>query len=264
MESIECAARYRGVFELVWDNAQTWKSEMTSTPETTRALAGAMFFGAAAVGICLMFFYFLFPRFDLTVSEALYVKPHQFIGSESRFFDDLRSGFSFLFTFVCVFSGIGCAVALSVRKRKRWLNLSASQWLYLAACLLIGPLTIANLGFKDHWGRARPMHVIEFGGSEIYSPPTKPSNQCDRNCSFFSGEASSIYIIFFAAAFLFPAEAKFWTLSGVILGTLAGFVRMTEGGHFLSDVAFAGVFMAMTASALHMLFLVVGRSRYSD
>lgn len=249
---------------MVWDNAETWKSKMTSTSQETCALAGAMFFGAAAVGICLTAFYFVYPRFDLSVSQALYVKPHHFVGNGSLFFDGLRNAFSMLFWFVCVLAGVGCVVSLSVRKRKRWLKLSASQWLYLAVCLLVGPLTIANLGFKDHWGRPRPVHVTEFGGSKIYAPPTTPSDQCSRNCSFFSGEASSIYIICFAAAFLFPAEAGFWTLSGIIFGTLAGFVRMAEGGHFLSDIAFAGVFMALTASAMHMLFAVAGGNRYSD
>lgn len=264
MESVNCASEYRGVFRLAGDSAETWKSDMTSTPQANYAIAGAMFFGAAAVGICLMLFYHAYPRFDLTVSQMLYVKPNHFIGSGSLFFNGLRNGFSVLFWVVCAFAGIGCVASLSVRKRKRWLKLSAAQWLYLAMCLLIGPLTIANLGFKDHWGRPRPIHVTEFGGSKIYAPPTTPSDQCRRNCSFFSGEASSIYIVCFAAVFLFPAEAKFWTLSGVILGTLAGFVRMAEGGHFLSDVAFAGVFMALTASAMHMLFAVIGGNRYSD
>ncbi|WP_409559889.1 phosphatase PAP2 family protein [Hyphomicrobium sp. MC8b] len=244
------------------DNAEVWKSNQASAADVACAPAKAMLFGAVAFGICLMIFYLAYPRFDLSVSRALYVQPHRFIGSESLFFGSLRKGFSTLFCAVCVLAGVGCVVSL-ISMRKRWLSLSASQWLYLAVCLLIGPLTIANLGFKDHWGRPRPNHVMEFGGSKIYAPPLKPSDQCIRNCSFFSGEASSIYIICFAAAFLFPADAAFWTLSGVVLGTLAGFVRMAEGGHFLSDVAFAGVFMALTASAIHMLFAVVG-GRYSD
>ncbi len=167
-----------------------------------------------------------------------------------------------LFYIVCTLAGIGCVLSLS--RGKRWLGLSDCQWLYLAVCILIGPLTIANLGFKDHWGRARPSNVMELGGSKAYASPLRLSDQCVRHCSFVSGEASSIYIVCFAAAFLFPAAAYSWTLAGIVLGTLTGFVRMTEGGHFLSDIVFAGVFMALTASALHMLFTVVSRDPRYD
>jgi hypothetical protein len=36
---------------------------------------------------------------------------------------------------------------------------------------------------------------------------------------------------------------------------------MSQGGHFLSDVLFAGIFMALTASALHILFIGLWRER---
>ncbi|MFA5956206.1 phosphatase PAP2 family protein [Hyphomicrobium sp.] len=239
------------------ENAAAWKPNKTAAHKDTLATAVAMFFGSAAVGICAALFFYIHPRFDLAVAELLHVSARRFIGSESVFFHTLRNTFSTLFYIVCVFAGLGCVVTVSTRKS--WLTLSARSWLYLAVCLLIGPLTIANLGFKDHWGRPRPINVTEFGGKKAYEPPLARSDQCDRNCSFISGEASSIYIVCFSAAFLFPGEAALWTIAGVVLGSFAGFVRMAEGGHFLSDVLFAGVFMAMTAAVIHMLFAIVAR-----
>jgi hypothetical protein len=36
---------------------------------------------------------------------------------------------------------------------------------------------------------------------------------------------------------------------------------MSQGAHFLSDVLFAGIFMALTASALHILLIGLWRER---
>src|SRR5688572_19370399 len=36
--------------------------------------------------------------------------------------------------------------------------------IFLIVTLLIGPLLLANAGFKDHWSRPRPREVVEFGG----------------------------------------------------------------------------------------------------
>jgi lipid A 4'-phosphatase len=43
-------------------------------------------------------------------------------------------------------------------------------------------------------------------------------------------------------------------------GLVTGLVRMAQGGHFLSEVAFAGVFMALTVLALRALMLRGGVS----
>jgi lipid A 4'-phosphatase len=69
-----------------------------------------------------------------------------------------------------------------------------------------------------------------------------------------SGEASSIFIVLFAAALLFKSRSRNLVAAGIVLGSLAGLVRMAQGGHFLSDVVFAGVFMAMTAAGIQLLF----------
>jgi lipid A 4'-phosphatase len=40
-----------------------------------------------------------------------------------------------------------------------------------------------------------------------------------------------------------------------VLGTLMGIIRMGQGGHFLSDVVFAGLFMALVVLLLRRLLL---------
>jgi lipid A 4'-phosphatase len=215
-------------------------------------MAKAILLGAMIVGLGFAFLFRFYPELDLTVSRFLYLPDRHFIGNSSPAFSAARTFFNILFYGVCTLTVIGCVMTHSTGRP--WLKISSDKWIYLAVCILTGPLIITNLGFKDHWGRARPHSVVEFGGDKSFSPPLIETQQCDKNCSFVSGEASSIYIICFAAAFLFPSFAGIWVVTGVILGSAAGFVRMAQGAHFLSDVIFAGVLMALTAAALQLVF----------
>jgi hypothetical protein len=52
--------------------------------------------------------------------------------------------------------------------------------------------------------------------------------------------------------------------AAVAAGSIAGFIRMGEGGHFLSDVIFAAVFMALDVALLHWLVFHVLLQRTPD
>ncbi len=62
-----------------------------------------------------------------------------------------------------------------------------------------------------------------------------------------------MYIPFFAAAALMPQSAVALVAAGTVAGLAAGAVRMAQGGHFLSDVIFAGVAMALTVLLVRWL-----------
>ncbi|RUP08654.1 phosphatase PAP2 family protein [Hyphomicrobium sp.] len=233
----------------------TASSAAIGAGDPQRRTAKLLIFGALLVGIVSAIVFSIYPNLDLAISQLLVDSQHQFSGRDSPFFNTARLLFNVLFYGACAVGLAGCIISLSTGRP--WLSLSSNKWLFLAVCVVVGPLAIANLGFKDHWGRARPSTVVEFGGSKAYTPPLVKSQECPRNCSFFSGEASSIFVVCFAAALLFPAAASAWIVTGLILGGLCGFVRMVEGGHFLSDVIFAGVFMALTVAVIQMLFSAI-------
>jgi lipid A 4'-phosphatase len=86
-----------------------------------------------------------------------------------------------------------------------------------------------------------------------------PSRECPRNCSFVSGEASAMFAPFFALAFLLPQYRMGLLAAGLATGLLVGTVRIIQGAHFLSDVLFAGIFMALTVALLHIAFIGVWR-----
>ena len=117
-------------------------------------------------------------------------------------------------------------------------NTVRKQFLFLIVCALLGPGILVNTVLKDNSSdRPRPRAVIEFGGESIYSPPFAYSGACDTNCSFVSGHASSG---FYWMCLFWLTRRKKWIGIGIGLGMLSGGVRIIQGGHFLSDVVFAG------------------------
>jgi lipid A 4'-phosphatase len=223
--------------------------EETTSPVITPI---AMLKGAVAIGVVAFLFFMLFPGTDLVLAKFFYLGDGHFLGGQSTFFQLLRRAFNVLFYTVCTVTLVG--LIMTGRSKRPWLDLRMSRWLFVALCLIMGPLVVANIGFKDHWGRARPRDVIEFAGTKAFSPPFPPARQCNYNCSFVSGEASSIFILLFIAALLFETRSRDLAILGVILGGLSGLTRMSQGGHFFSDVVFAGVTMAITAAAIKLLF----------
>ena len=191
------------------------------------------------------------PKIDLAVANWFFLTGGVFIGNAPAV-ELVRNLFKILFVATCVAAVLG--LASSHLTKRPWFGMSSARCLFLLSCLVIGPGVVANLALKDQWGRARPSAVIEFGGTKSFSGPLAVSQQCKKNCSFVSGEASSIFMIFFAGVFLFKKRAAPLLVVGLISGSIAGLIRMAQGGHFLSDVIFAGVAMALTAALIYRLF----------
>lgn len=131
------------------------------------------------------------------------------------------------------------------------LGLHRRAWLFLLVSLIAGPGLLANTVFKDQWGRARPAHILEFGGQREHTPPLVLSDQCARNCSFVAGDPALGFWLT-AFAFVVPlALSRAVLYGGLVAGALAGLLRIGMGGHFLSDVLYAGVFMILGIGAIH-------------
>lgn len=215
-------------------------------------LMGSFAKWAAIAGVAAAFLFLASPQIDLAVSQVFYVGHGRFAGHGVHAVGIVRNLFMALYVVAVVATIVGAVVALG--KEKRWLGLGATQWIFAALCLSVGPGLIANGVFKENWGRARPTNVLEFEGAKPFTPALIPTRNCERNCSFVSGEASSMFALFFAAAALFRRRPRVLAGAGIVVGGLAGLLRIMQGAHFLSDVVFAGVFMALTVTTLFFLF----------
>jgi lipid A 4'-phosphatase len=129
---------------------------------------------------------------------------------------------------------------------------------FLLLAFLLGPGLIVDVALKDHWGRARPHQVQEFGGKRQYTPPLKIAQQCADNCSFVSGHASAGFALI-AFGFLFTGAARRrWFVGGLAAGLVVGLVRVMQGGHFMSDVIFSFYFTTLGVLLAAWVFKAMG------
>jgi lipid A 4'-phosphatase len=182
--------------------------------------------------------FFWWPEVDLAVS-AFFWRPEigDFAGDQSMVARAMFEAIPVISKFII--AGLGAAFFVSLFFRGAQGRCWQRRFAYLLAALLLGPGLVIDVALKDHWGRARPAKVVEFGGSARFSPALQPSDQCQKNCSFVSGHASAGFFAL-SIGFLGGAAARRrWTLIGLALGSLAGLGRVSQGGHFLSDIVFA-------------------------
>jgi lipid A 4'-phosphatase len=197
----------------------------------------------------------LFPGIDLVVSGWFYVPGQGFPLADwapLRIFEHTIPWLTRLIVLVC----IAGALWLALRGRPLW-RLDRKALLFIVLATALGPGLIANTVLKDHWGRARPHQVVEFGGSRQFTPAPLPAAQCERNCSFVSGHAALGFSLV-SFALLLPAGWRRRTAIAAALGfgALVGLGRVAAGHHFLSDVVYAGLIVFATSWVLYRAIVV--------
>jgi lipid A 4'-phosphatase len=194
--------------------------------------------------------FLLVPQVDLVVSGWFYDPQHGFA---------LNTWAPVSFVYHAV-PWITWAIALLVAIASAWLflmlrplaRLDRKALLFIVFSTLVGPGLVANVTLKDHWGRARPTQVEAFGGTRHFTAAPLPAAECARNCSFVSGHAALGFSLVAFAFLLPPGKARRgWIAAALGFGMLIGLVRIAQGGHFLSDVVWAGLVVFGTTAALH-------------
>lgn len=157
----------------------------------------------------------------------------------------------------------GAVVALTgqwIMPRPEWRRSKAVRragW-FLCLMLLIGPGLIVNVGFKHLWGRPRPIQCSVFNGEKEFLPVGTWAPERSRNSSFPSGHAAVAFYLMapgFVAGRRRPRLAMTSFIVGNLLGFGMGITRVVQGGHFVSDVLWAGALVYMTGAALAWLIL---------
>lgn len=188
----------------------------------------------------------IFPKLDISFSGLFYLFPLDFVYKTNH----ISVGIFRLVPILTSVFGSFCFLYLLYSAYK--IKSLSSPAFFLFIALAIGPLLLVHYGFNEHFGRARPRHILEFGGNKSFTPAAIISDQCHENCSFPSEHASMGYY-FSSFSYIVPVQYKTITfLSGVILGSVIGISRVVQGGHFLSDVIYAGLITFLTN---HLCFL---------
>ncbi|MCJ8500738.1 phosphatase PAP2 family protein [Desulfatitalea alkaliphila] len=203
-----------------------------------------------AVFIALALVFILLPQIDLWMSGLFWDPEH-------RFFRYHTPAVLLVYHSVEVLSialviGLLILIAIIMKKGRAVWGVTRKECFYLLVVLALGPGLVVNVISKNISGRARPNYVEPFGGEQQFTPAFVLSDQCSRNCSFVSGHAS-IGFYFVALALVLRQHRKKTFVAAIAYGTLVGFGRIAQGGHYLSDVVFAFFFVYFTARATYYI-----------
>jgi lipid A 4'-phosphatase len=128
--------------------------------------------------------------------------------------------------------------------------------LFLVTFMILGPGLIVNTVFKDHWGRPRPIDIVNFGGTEVFRHAWE-KGQPGQGKSFPSGHAAVGFFLFSPFFFLRKTSRRWAALFlclGISYGVLMGTARMIQGGHFPTDILWSGAFTYLTGLILYYIF----------
>ena len=213
-----------------------------------RKLSRRVLLVTAAAGLLFGLLFLAWPELDIALARRLFADGDFALrGSDTwsalRRFNMIGYG---------VFYGIVVlGLAGAIYHRGRFWRLAPVKWLYLLATSLIGPLLVTNMILKDNVGRPRPRTISEFGGEFDFKRLFESGGQCADNCSFVSGEVSSMVMLVVSLFFVLPKWRKPLAIALLPAWFYAAYMRVGQGGHFPSDTFFVGIFMIAIAAILY-------------
>ena len=204
----------------------------------------------------------LFPQLDIAITRLFYEAGHGFAFASHTTLMLLRD-VSMLIVGLLVAPAAAAVVAKLVQPSQRLL-IPGRAAVFLIVTVLLGPLLISNIILKDSWGRPRPRDTVTFGGTATFVPWWDPRGICADNCSFVAGEASGAFWTMAPAVLAPPQWRPLAYGAALAFGTAVGFLRIGFGGHFISDVVFAGVITFLIIWLVHGVLYRWRATRISD
>jgi lipid A 4'-phosphatase len=198
------------------------------------------FYISLIIFFIIIVFISLGSSFDIYFSSLFYQGERQFSLQSFDIFTVLvrKIFLNFLIAYVFILPLISIYIPIRKIFFNYFFSLKDVFFIFLSG--LFSLLFFINMVFKNMWGRARPNEIVQLGGKENFTPWYKISDACDINCSFVSGDAS---VGFFIIILYFITKNKNYLWISFFSGGVLGLTRIAEGGHFFSDVLFAGFFI---------------------
>jgi lipid A 4'-phosphatase len=197
-----------------------------------------------------------FPEVDIGISRAFF---DQGFPSKDLWVHKLIHGG------MAYFLGVSMAAVVAMYTFNRSCNrnlcgVDGRKLCYLFLVLILGAGLIVNVVFKDSFGRARPRDIAEFGGSKQFTAAFVVATECDRNCSFSSGEGAGAFFSLALACAL--SRRREMLLAAVGLGVLVSWSRVASGAHFFSDTVVSFFVMLIVSDVLYYYMVAPGAERY--
>jgi lipid A 4'-phosphatase len=195
---------------------------------------------ALAVSLAFVVLYLIFPELDLRIAGAFYDAVTRTFPMRSHLVAMIARETAMIIAWaICAPAIVALLVKLVRPDRPMLLRGRTVAYFVITMTLTAGLVT--NLAFKTYWGRPRPASIVEFNGQWQFKPWWQPGGECPRNCSFFSGEAATAFWTYAPASLTPPAWRPLAYAGATLFGLATGALRVTFGGHFVSDVVVAGL-----------------------
>jgi lipid A 4'-phosphatase len=209
--------------------------------------AAVVYIGIVVLTLPLFFFV---PQIDIATSQLFYNASSGFVLADWPPLGWLNRSVPWI-TRCWLLLVVSGAAWLFLIGRPLW-RLDRKALAFLFASLALGPGLLANTLLKEHWGRARPTQIEAFGGLHRFTPPPLPAAECERNCAFVSGHAALGFSLVAFGFLLPPGRSRNRGVAAALgFGALVGLGRIIQGGHFLSDVVYAGLLVFGTTAFLY-------------
>lgn len=200
-----------------------------------------------AITCVLVAFFVAFPGMDERAAEFFYQPGEGFSQAWHPIVRAIYEAVPYVGRGTVVVALLLIALKAATRRLKR---IPYKPLLFAALLMLLGPGLVVHAVLKDGFNRPRPSQTVTFGGEEAYTPPFRFGGT--EGQSFVSGHAATgFYFAGLALLIRNRLRRRFCMAGGVALGIGIGFIRMVQGGHYLSDVLFAGVAVMWVAYGLY-------------
>lgn len=199
---------------------------------------------ALTIGVVVGVVFAVWPRLDVGISALFFANPPWpgiFVINAQPWVQHVRDAARLVIALLAAPAALAVLGKVLLPRRRMLIECRAA--LFLALTLALGPGLLTNTLLKDHWGRARPIDIVAFNGTAAFTPWWDPRGDCPGNCSFIAGEPAGAFWTLAPAA-LAPPQWRALAYGGALaFGAGIGVLRIAGGGHFFTDVAFAGVFI---------------------
>jgi membrane-associated phospholipid phosphatase len=204
-------------------------------------------FVVLALGAAIGVVFAVFPELDLKISRLFFEPRERWFALLYYIFAEehtwlLRVRDAAMWIVAALALAPVAALILKLLRPTKPMLMSPRSVVFLLGTLALAPGVLANTVLKEHWGRPRPIEVRGFTGSDAFVPWWDPRGACDQNCSFISGEAAGAFWTLAPAALAPPPVRPLAYAAALAFGAAVGVIRIGMGGHFFTDIAFAGVF----------------------
>ncbi|MBV8751272.1 MAG: phosphatase PAP2 family protein [Hyphomicrobiales bacterium] len=204
-------------------------------------------FVVLAIGVAIGVIFAAFPELDLAITRLFFDPRDGWFRLTYYIFMDghtwvLRLRDLTMWIVAALALAPVAALMLKLLRPTKPMLMSPRSIVFLLGTLALAPGVLANAMLKEHWARPRPIEVRGFTGSDSFMPWWDPRGACDQNCSFISGEGAGAFWTLAPAALAPPQVRAVAYAAAFAFGSAVGAMRIAVGGHFFTDVAFAGVF----------------------